>query len=198
MQIVKFFIQKSWLLLIAAFCFGVLLAVTNAVLSPMIEKNRIEALNQKMRHLISDANTFEPAVEGVVIADAKTTIYKGLNDANEPVGFAFVGIGSGFADKIQLVIAMDAKCQKLKGFQVLMSNETPGFGDKIKEKWFQGQFNDAPADKLQLSKSGNIEEKDDTIVSITGATISSDAVVSVFNTYIKEVKNILKKEGIIQ
>ncbi len=202
MSKIKFFIQQSWLLVVAAFCFGLLIAVTNAALSPRIIQNEKDKLNTLMSQLITDANSFEVAVQDTVVEGSKgkkikTTIYKALDDNGKTVGFAFIAIGSGFADKIKLVIAIDNKSEKFFGFKVLASNETPGFGDRIKKEFFQNQFKLAPTGNVELTKVGNPERIDSQIVTISGATVSSDAVVRIFNTYTDTIKQTLQTQGLI-
>ena len=80
---------------------------------------------------------------------------------------------------------------------MLSSNETPGFGDQIKLDYYRDQFKDAPATKLELVKTGNAERIDSEIVAITGATISSQAVVDILNNYIGQVKKQLSAKGLI-
>jgi len=199
---IKHFIQKSWLLIVASFCFGLLIAVTNAALLPRIEQNEKNKLNDLMRGLIKDANSFEIIIEKLEITGQKnkiltTNIYQAFNSNNKNAGFAFIAVGPGFADKIKLVIAVDSACEKFLGFNVLASNETPGFGSKIKDDFFGNQFIGVPAEKIELTKIGNAEEIDNKIVAISGATVSSEAVVEIFNTYIEQVKKQLKQKGLI-
>ena len=194
---IRHFIEQSWLLIVASFCFGLLIAVTNAAWSPRIIQNEKDKLNVLMQGLITDANDFQIAIEDVEVLGSKgkiikTNIYKAIDDSGKNVGFAFVAVGMGFQDKIKLVIAVDAKCEKFLGFKVLSSNETPGFGDRIKEDYFGDQFKKAPAGELQLVKTGNPETIDSEIVAISGATVSSEAVVKIFNTYIDKVKEQLQ------
>ena len=200
MSKIKYFIQQSWLLIISAFCFGLLLAIANAAWSPRIQWNEKKKLDDLMRGLISDANDFQIVIEDVNIPGergkiTKTDIYRVRDAEGKTTGFAFVGVGSGFADKIKLVIAIDSKCEKLLGFDVLSSNETPGFGDKIKEDKFQGQFKGKAVATLELIKSG--EAKDNKILAISGATISSEAVVKIINHYMKEVKEEMQRKGLL-
>ncbi len=199
---IKYFIRQSWLLIVAALGFGLMIAMTNAALSPIIEQNERDKLNNLMKGLISNAADFKIAIEAVQIpADkskgAKTDIYKALDSDGRGIGFAFVAAGAGFADKIKLVIAVDENCEKFFGFKVLSSNETPGFGDRIKEDSFSDQFKGAAAEKTRLVKTGNPEEIDSEIVAISGATVSSQAVVKIFNTYISKIKEQLQVEGLI-
>jgi len=199
---IKYFAQQSWLLIISSFCFGLLIAIASAAWSPRIEQNEKDKLNKLMKELITDANHFEIAIEGVQIPGRKgkvseTDIYNVLDAASSRTGFAFVAVGAGFADKIKLVIAVDSRCEKLFGFKVLSSNETPGFGSKIKEDYLGKQFRQAPAGGLELVKVGNAEVVDSQIVAITGATVSSEAVVDIFNTYIDKIKEQLQTKGLI-
>ena len=200
MSKIKYFVQQSWLLIISAFCFGLLLAIANAAWSPRILQNEKDKLNDLIVGLISDANDFEIVIEDVNIPGergkiTKTDIYRVRDAEGKTAGFAFVAVGSGFADKIKLVIAIDSKCEKLLGFDVLSSNETPGFGDKIKEDKFQGQFKGKAIATLELIKSG--EAKDNKILAISGATISSEAVVKIVNRYMKEVKEEMQRKGLL-
>ncbi|HUT31059.1 MAG TPA: FMN-binding protein [Sedimentisphaerales bacterium] len=201
MSKVKHFFEQSWLLIVSSFFFGLLIAVTNAAWSGRIVQNEIDKRNRLMTALIADANSFDVAVEAAQIPAAKgkvikTDIYGALDRGGKTVGFAFIAVGSGFADKIKLVIAVDAKCEKFFGFKVLASNETPGFGDKIKEDYLGGQFEGAPAGKLELIKTGDDKKIDSEIVAISGATVSSEALVKTFNTYIGNVKEQLRAKGL--
>jgi len=200
---IKHFIKQSWLLIIASFFFGLLIAVANAAWSPRISQNEKDKLNNLMQTLVSSADSFQlaitqlpvPAKKGKVIL---TDIHKALDSKNKIAGFAFIAAGSGFADKIKLVIAVDAKCEKLLGYKVLSSNETPGFGDKIKEKFLQDQFILAPAAKVLLAKTGDPATIDSEIIAISGATVSSEAVTSIFNTYIETIKQSLIEKGLAE
>ena len=196
---IKHFIQQSWLLIISSFCFGLLIAVTSAALSPRIEQNEQDKLNNLMKGLIIEAEDFEMTIEGVQIPGrkgkvARTDIYRALDGNGESIGFAFVAVGPGFADKIKLVIAVDGSCENFFGFKVLSSNETPGFGSKIKEDYLGEQFRNAPAGKVELVKTGDAGKIDSEIVAISGATVSSEAVVRIFNRYIGKVKEAVQAE----
>jgi len=199
---IKHFIEQSWLLIISAFFFGLLIAIASAAWTPRIERNEEEKKYSRMRELIGDANSFEIAINQVEIPGEKgkilmTDIYEASDIDGNCIGFAFVAEGAGFQDKIKLVIAVDRKCKKFFGFKVLSSNETPGFGSKIKEEFFGEQFKKAPFGKLDIEKAGKAEEIDSQIVAITGATVSSEAVVKIFNKYTDKIKTHLQREGLI-
>jgi electron transport complex protein RnfG len=193
MSKITHFIQQSWLLIVAAFFFGLLIAVTNAAWQPRIIQNEVKKLNNLMAGLIT-AQRFEIAEKQIQLKGEKgkiikTDIYKALGTDNEILGFAFVASGSGFADKIKLVVAVDNNFENFFGFKVLASNETPGFGSKIKEEFFGNQFENAPVKKLILTKTGDDQQIDDQIVAISGATVSSEAVVKIINNFITQIKD---------
>ena len=196
---IKHFIQQSWLLIVASFLFGLLIAVTNAALSARIEQNKIDKLNRLTRALLPKAEHFieldkEIEVESAKGKKTKIKVYKAVSKADECVGWSFTAAGSGFADKIEMVVAVDKDFQKLAGFDILASNETPGFGDQIKYDYFRDQFKGAPAEELVLVRSGEAKEIDSEIVAITGATVSSEAVVEIINNSITQIKEQMQEK----
>lgn len=201
MSKIKHFIQQSWLLIISSFCFGLLIAIANAAWSPRIEQNRIYKLNRLMGELLPAAKSFELTVEmKVELAKGKrvkSNIYKALSDEGGCVGWAFNCEGPGFQDKIELVVGVDKDLEKVAGFNVLASNETPGFGDQIKLGYYRSQFVGVPAEKLELVKTGDDERIDSEIVAISGATVSSEAVVKIINLSLPQIKEQMKEKGLI-
>ena len=204
MQKVKLFITESWLLIVAAILFGSLLAFTSAAWAPRIRQNEIDKFNRLAGGLIDGATDFEPLAERISIPGRKgktieVEVKRGLNAKGQPVGWAFVAVGSGFADKIRLVAAVDADFETLRGFGVLSSNETPGFGDQINQtgpKSFGHQFIGAPAQALNLVKTQ--PQSDTDVAAISGATVTSQAVVDTLNSYVVPIKKSLKEQGFIQ
>ena len=210
---IKYFAQQSWLLIISSFCFGLLIAGTNYALSERIERNRTDKLYRQTGELLnrfnamSDANLpkaeqFEEFAE-VEITSSRgkkqvVVVVRALSaDGETVVGWSFNASGSGFADKIELVVAVDKDFESIAGFDVLASNETPGFGDKIKLPNWRNQFAGAPVEELKLVKTGDVEKIDSEIVAISGATVSSKAVVDIINNSIIQIKDQMQKEELI-
>ena len=202
MHKLKHFIQQSWLLIAASFFFGLLIAVTSAALSPRIEQNKINKRNRLVGALLPEAKDFVP-VEGEIeiesIQGKKETVevFRAMSKDSECVGWSFNAIGPGFADKIELVVAVDKNFENFAGFDVLASNETPGFGNKIKFDYFQDQFKGAPSEGLNLATSGDNTKIDSEIISISGATISSEAVVDIISNAITQIKKQIQQKGLI-
>ena len=202
MSKIKHFIEQSWLLIVASFFFGLLIAVTNANLLPKIEQNKINKRNRLVGGLLPEAKNFVALDQPVEIDSAqgrkeKIEVYKAMSEAGECVGWSFNASGSGFADKIELVVAVDGKFETIAGFDVLSSNETPGFGDQIKYEYYRDQYKGAPAGDLKLVTIGDPRKIDSQIVAITGATVSSTAVVEIVSHFVTQVKEQMQKKGII-
>ncbi len=196
---IKHFIQQSWLLIVASFFFGLLIAVTNAALSPRIEQNKINKRNRLVGVLLPEAKDFilldkEIEIESLRGEKEKIEVFRAMSEEGECVGWSFNAAGSGFADKIELVVAVDKDFEKLAGFNVLSSNETPGFGDQIKYDYYRDQFKGAPAEELKLVTSGDPKKIDAEIVAISGATVSSEAVVEIINNFLTQIKEQMQKK----
>jgi electron transport complex protein RnfG len=197
----KRFVQESWLLIAASFFFGLLIAATNAALAPRIELNKVSKFTDLAGALLGEQLKFVPLPEPMEVKapdgrPEQLIIYKAMA-GDRPAGWVFRATGFGFADKIELVVAVDPNFQTIAGYDVLSSNETPGFGDQIKDSFFRSQFVNVPAGPLTLASTGNPQQIDSTIVAISGATISSTAVVQAFNNYLPQIKEQLQQKGLI-
>ena len=122
------------------------------------------------------------------------TIYEGTGENEKIIGYAIVGEGNGFQGKIKLIIGIDADLKSFLGMEVLESSETPGLGTKVSDEPFKTQVK-----SLKLKRDVSIgcvrdekSKKETDIQAITGATISSEAVVSVLNEVFKEITSIVK------
>ena len=203
MDKIKYFFQQSWLLIVASFFFGLLIAVANAGWQGRILQNEKDKFNNLVADMLPGAeisDEIDPEIVEVELGKGKKKVIfvrRAVSADGTHVGWAFTCEGSGFADKIKLVLTVDADFEKLKGYGVLSSNETPGFGDKIKEAFYREQFVDAPTTELVLMKLGNPVDKDSEIVAISGATVSSDAVVEIVNTFLGQIKTHIQEKGLI-
>ena len=192
------FIKESWLLLLSALVFGLLLAGINSAWSPKVAQNKKLKIQSAIVALIPATNTTETIVDNqpVTLSDGtaeKISIFKALDKNKKTVGYSFTATGSGYADKIDLMIAVDPSLKKSLGYEVIFSNETTGFGNKIKNDFYRDQYIGAPATKLNLKKLGDATKIDDEIIAISGATISSTAVIDIFNKYIDKAKELINK-----
>lgn len=114
-------------------------------------------------------------------------VYVGYDDAGRPVGVAMVGAAAGFQDIVRVIFGYDPTSGHVIGMQVLESKETPGLGDKIHhDSAFIGEF-DRVASPLVGVKPGRETGAEEEVTMITGATISSEAVIDIINARLEEV-----------
>lgn len=122
------------------------------------------------------------------------TIYEGVGESERVIGYAIVAEADGFQGKIKLILGIDADLKSFLGMEVLESSETPGLGTRIADEPFVQQIKSL---KLQQGISIGLvkdekNKKETDIQAITGATISSEAVVSVLNEIYKEISSTVK------
>jgi electron transport complex protein RnfG len=112
----------------------------------------------------------------------ESPVYGGYDSAGKFIGYAIPGEGPGFQDTIQLLTGYMASTGKIVGMRVLDSRETPGLGDKIiKDAQFVANFNDLTVKPTIVAVKKGQKSLPNEIDSITGATISSKAVVRIIN-----------------
>ena len=90
----------------------------------------------------------------------------------------------GYGGYIYIKVGIDNNL-KIKGVKILQHNETPGLGAKITKSEFLNQFKNLDFKNLYLKKDSPYGKID----SITGATISSRAVVDGVRKLVEKIKN---------
>lgn len=106
--------------------------------------------------------------------------FAAFDASGQLVGYAFEGEGAGFQDVIRLLYGFDPKSRRVVGMRILESRETPGLGDKIyKDAKFVANFDALAVDPAVVLVKGAGSGADHEVHAITGATISSRAVVGI-------------------
>ena len=95
------------------------------------------------------------------------------------VGFAIVAREPGFQEPIEILVGYDPSTGKTTGLSILTSRETPGLGDKIRAAGWRAQFREKLA-PIVGTKKGTASSPGE-VDMITGATISSRAVIGAVN-----------------
>lgn len=89
----------------------------------------------------------------------------------------------GFAGNITLAVEI-GKDAEIKGFEIISSNETQGYGAKAQEPDYAAQFVGLKADKIQSVATGANRDNNE-IDAISGATFTTKAVDIAVNEAIK-------------
>ncbi len=174
------YIAQAWLILLLAVCFGTGLTGVQISLSEKIKQNKLNETFSQIPHLVPGAETGEEfEIDGRII-------YRAISGDTQ-IGWVIPAVGQGFADKIEILIGLDPKAEKLTGLYVLDQKETPGLGNKIIDEDWRIQYVDkSTARQLEVIKVGSCAVNQ--IMSVTGATISAVAVTDIVNKTVAELK----------
>ncbi|MDX1673895.1 MAG: FMN-binding protein [Longimicrobiales bacterium] len=138
---------------------------------------------------VVDGELSEQPPAGVDTTTAER-VFLGYGAGGEPVGYAVTGEKAGFQDIISLIFGYDPAADEVLGMRVLESKETPGLGDKIyKDSSFVAEFVRVGA-PIQGVKDGG--DAPDEVDMITGATISSETVIEIINTRVRQLEPMLE------
>lgn len=180
------------LTLICAVAGGVL-AVVNSFTEPKIQAQAELTVKKALRETLPAAREFK--TDSSALAKAKnaggqgiTGLFFGYDEAGNEVG-AVLTVGSqGFSSEIRLMVGVSRE-GRVTGVKVLSQAETPGLGTKVAEEKFiaQNAFKEATAqESLAVSKDGG------KVQAVTGATISSRAVVKGVNQALAAARTLLE------
>jgi len=173
------------LVVVGIFSGGVLVAVYNYA-SPLIEENDATALDEAIYRVLPEAESYK------TIEKEGITLYEGLDGEGRVAGYAFKASGFGYQGVIDIIAAADTELKSLKGMEVLESSETPGLGAEITNEPFKKQFRGLSV-LPDITFTKDKVTRDNEIQAITGATISTRAVVEILNKEIARVRRALGK-----
>lgn len=176
-------------LAISGFLSGLIIIGIYVATLPTITENKARELRQavfsvlpgvsRMQKLQYDGERVVDKQDG---KDDENTLYAGYDAHDRFVGYAFASEGPGFQDTIRLLYGYRPGERKVVGMEILESRETPGLGDKIyKDAAFVANFDDLGIDPQIVAVKKGSKTAPNEIDAITGATISSKAVVRIIN-----------------
>ena len=110
------------------------------------------------------------------------SLFKVLDGDGKMSGLVAVSAARGYSGDVEIMagISLDGK---LTGIKVISDNETPGLGKKVRDKPFTNRFiNKKPGLLFSLKKE---DSNANLVDSVTGATISSTAMVNAANAALR-------------
>ena len=183
---------------------GILLGAVYMITKDPIAKAEEEATNKAYAAVYKDAefasdDTLTEAVksfQGDVAAGKIDAAYTDVelieartaSSGGSQAGYVVKVSGKGYGGAVTIALGITNEGEVL-GIQILdASNETPGLGqNSTKEDW-NGQYVGMTSDKtLSVVKDGSGSQDNGTINSISGATITSNAVTRAVNVALKFV-----------
>ena len=188
------------LMIVAALSAGSLAIVRNAT-EEKIKKASEEEKREALLEVLPEARVFE------LVRKERIFYYIGYEskDKKKMVGLAFIAEGKGYSSTIETMVGITPD-GKITGLKVLRQKETPGLGAKIEEvrssrtlrnifsksteegrvdekPWFQKQFVGKKLEDLYIDK----------IETVTGASISSRAVI---DSVREKIRKVLDDQGL--
>lgn len=179
---------QAWLVLVLALVFGGGLAGLHLGLADRIAANKVKAIEAQAPALITGCERIEPMVIGGL------TVYQ-AHRGDAAIGWLLPTGGQGFADRIEVVVALDPPAERILGMFVLDQKETPGLGDFITLANWRDQFKGMAADQPTSVVKGGAVAADNQVDAVTGATISSVAVSDIVNKGCSRFRDALRKEA---
>lgn len=167
---------------------GAILSELNGWAAPKIEANRKAETERAIFVVQSDASEY------IRVGEIDFELYEVFDENNNSIGYALPCEGNGFQGKIRLIVGIDKELKNLLGLEVLEQVETPGLGTKVTEYPFTTQFVNLKVNPEIEWVKGAKPQNPNEIQAITGATISSKAVVRIINEGIRKLKTVNVKE----
>lgn len=189
---------RSWKLLAmmtgAGAIAGWLIVTTYQLTLPRIEHHKGEVVKAAVHEVLKGPSTFDTlylqdgaltrSLPAGVSGKGVERVYLGRDATGKRIGFAVSATESGFQEPITVMFGYDAAARTLIAMKVIANKETPGLGDKIeKDSAFVREFHGA-AVPLTGVKKGSGAGRPNEMEMITGATISSRAVIQIINNAI--------------
>lgn len=203
----KSIIKDAFILFAITLIAGLALGFTNEVTKDAIANQGISAnlAAYEVAYPLAEGFSYESSLTKVVEESVET--FKGLRDdyglivvneileaqdASKAVIGNIISIVSkdGYGGNITLAVGIDLEGTIL-GVEVVEHSETSGLGSKVEEDPFKSQYLNKNVDSFVVTKTG--ATADNEIDSVSGATISSDAVNNAVNAAIYIAKNLINQ-----
>jgi electron transport complex protein RnfG len=171
---------------------GLVLVTVFMATQPLILRNQAEALEAAIYRVLPGSTSRKAFVlEGEALVPVEgdggslplqDAVFGAYDEDGKLVGYGIPSEGAGFQDTIKLIYGYDPSNEKIVGMEVLESKETPGLGDKIiKDQEFIDNFKGLSIKPEVIAVKPGTDKQPNEVDTISGATISSKAVVKIIN-----------------
>ncbi len=172
---------------------GGFLATVGLLTKERIALNKQREIEQAIVSVVPGTQSSEKLYE-----EEDFSVYGGKDEAGHLLGFAIHASGIGFQDKITFMLGTNSSITKINSLVILEQTETPGLGARIVDRGSFLQFweNKDCTQLLKLRKppASTTEDLSPTeINTITGATISSEAVLDTANVSLAKIKELMEQ-----
>jgi electron transport complex protein RnfG len=185
--------RSVWVLFLICVLTTAALAVTFGATRGIIAQREADDADALRRQVLPGQDRYEAMETGPAdAAGGVLAIYRGVT-GDQTAGYIMTTTAKGYGGPVTLMTGI-APDGRIMGVAVLSAAETPGLGARISEKAFTGRFDGvAPTSGFRTVKTAPTAAGD--IEVLTGATISSRAVVDAVNIALRTFTDISGKEG---
>lgn len=160
-----------------------LVAYVFTLTDPIIKEQQIQKDNEARQALLTGAKDFKEVYKAANGADEKydpaiKEIYEAVDASGNTIGYTIKTATKGYGGDVEVTTGI-ATDDKIAGIRMGSMSETPGLGAKAALEPFYGQYTDKKTEELKVEK--NTATADNSIVAISGATITSNAVTKGVN-----------------
>lgn len=191
------YIRLAGVLLIVCAIAAALLGYTNQITYDKIQDQMLKASDEARKEVLPDAQTFEKLDDNAfatISSNSKYNFIKGIfvaKNGSDIVGYAINVAPKGYGGPVNVTVGITAE-GIISGIKVGDNTETAGLGANASKPNFQEQFKDKKWDNpVNVIKNGT--PKDNEIVALSGATITSKAVTSGVNQALEAAKELSGK-----
>lgn len=170
-------LKYGFVLGLICFLSSSVLAIVNSITEPKIKLQKEKEESSAFNEVMPESLDFRPHYQ-----DENIVYYTAYDSNNKLNGFIIKSKAKGYSSDIETAAGLGLNLE-IRGIKILSQNETPGLGNRIAEDAFLGQFQGKSADTFNE------------IQAITGATISSHAVINSVKDKIQELKEQMLTEA---
>lgn len=173
---------------------GSFLAIVGQVTKERIIFNKRHEIEMAARKVVPGASSVK-----MIYEERDFAVFEGRDEAGVLLGYALQAAGTGFQDKIVLEVGVNAELTTVLSLTIIEQKETPGLGAKItSEEDFLRYWQNRDCTKELTLRKPPVEDPgalaSNEVNAITGATISSRAILNIVNEAIKKARQ-LRTEG---
>lgn len=173
---------------------GSFLAIVGQVTKERILFNKRHEIEMAALKVVPGASTVK-----MIYEERDFAVFEDRDEAGNLVGYALQAAGTGFQDKITLEVGLSPDLNTVLSLTIINQKETPGLGAKITDETsFLRYWQNRDSSKSLALRKPPVEDPaslaPNEVNAITGATISSQAVLNIVNEAIKKAKQ-LQAEG---
>ncbi len=185
------FMKDALILFAITLVSGIALGGVYEVTKGPIEQATIEANNRTYREVFTEAQSFEEMtdadLEGCNVQLATTdlgnvaveSVLAAKDASGADIGYVINSYSNdSYGGKVAVSVGL-TEDGTITAVGIRETSDTPGLGLKAKDAPFKDQYNGKNAEKLTVTKGGNAGDTE--INSISGATITSNAVTNAVN-----------------